>query len=252
MLKKANPSTELSTFTFHNREYTELEGYPTYRMIDEHEIRTITFADKPNDPWFVAADVCMVLGLAINPKTGTVAFQPSRYPNLTVEDVDQHRVLMNLRDGRQQRRPMWCLSESGLYKLVMRSDKPQAKAFQDWVTRDVLPAIRKNGGYVKGQEKLVTGEMSNAEFMAKALQMADATLKDAQAKIASLESQTETLIQQKGELAEDNAALEAVKAQMEPMVEKYRQFLCVDGTFNKEAAAGILGFRSAIMFNRWP
>jgi len=46
------------------------------------------------------------------------------------------------------------VSESGLYKLIMRSDKPQAKAFQDWVTRSVLPAIRKDGMYVMGEEKM--------------------------------------------------------------------------------------------------
>lgn len=40
------------------------------------------------------------------------------------------------------------ISESGLYKLILRSDKPEAKAFQDWVTKVVLPAIRKDGGYV--------------------------------------------------------------------------------------------------------
>ena len=41
----------------------------------------------------------------------------------------------------------------------MRSDKPEARAFQDWVTRDVLPAIRKDGAYVMGEEKVKTGEM---------------------------------------------------------------------------------------------
>jgi hypothetical protein len=51
-----------------------------------------------------------------------------------------------------------CVSESGLYKLIMRSDKPEAKDFQDWVTRVVLPAIRKDGGYVMGEEKVATGE----------------------------------------------------------------------------------------------
>lgn len=45
------------------------------------------------------------------------------------------------------------LSESALYKLILRSDKPDAKAFQDWVIRDVLPAIRKDGIYVAGKEK---------------------------------------------------------------------------------------------------
>ncbi len=47
--------------------------------------------------------------------------------------------------------PMVTVSESGLYKLIMRSDKPQAKAFQDWVAKEVLPSIRKTGSYVTGQ-----------------------------------------------------------------------------------------------------
>ena len=46
------------------------------------------------------------------------------------------------------------ISESGLYKLIMRSDKPQAKPFQDWVTKEVLPSIRKTGAYVVGQPSL--------------------------------------------------------------------------------------------------
>ena len=45
------------------------------------------------------------------------------------------------------------VSESGLYKLIMRSYKPEAKAFQNWVTQVVLPAIRKDGAYVMGEEK---------------------------------------------------------------------------------------------------
>lgn len=51
--------------------------------------------------------------------------------------------------------------ESGLYKLIMRSDKPEARQFQDWVTREVLPAIRKDGMYVAGEEKVKTSEMSD-------------------------------------------------------------------------------------------
>lgn len=49
------------------------------------------------------------------------------------------------------------ISESGLYKLTMRSDKPEAHQFQDWVTREVLPAIPKDGMYVAGEEKVKTG-----------------------------------------------------------------------------------------------
>lgn len=44
------------------------------------------------------------------------------------------------------------LSEPGLYRLIMRSDKPAARQFQDWVVRDVMPAIRKDGGYIAGEE----------------------------------------------------------------------------------------------------
>lgn len=50
------------------------------------------------------------------------------------------------------------VSESGLFKLISRSDKEAAKPFQDWVTRDVLPSIRKSGGYVLGQEDAKTPE----------------------------------------------------------------------------------------------
>lgn len=54
------------------------------------------------------------------------------------------------------------ISESGLYKLIMRAQRinPAVVEFQDWVTKVVLPAIRKDGAYIMGEEKVVTGEMS--------------------------------------------------------------------------------------------
>ena len=58
------------------------------------------------------------------------------------------------------------LAESGLYKIILRSSRPEARAFQDWVTRVVLPAIRKDGMYIKGEEKVATGEMTGDELMA--------------------------------------------------------------------------------------
>ena len=53
------------------------------------------------------------------------------------------------------------VSEPGLYKLIMRSDRPEARKFSDWVTSVVLPAIRKDGAYVMGEEKVLTGKMSS-------------------------------------------------------------------------------------------
>ena len=53
-------------------------------------------------------------------------------------------------------------------KLTLHSDKPQAHAFQDWMTRIVLSSIRKNGGYIAGQEQVASGAMTDMEFLAKA------------------------------------------------------------------------------------
>lgn len=91
-------------------------------------------------PWFVAADVAAVLGL----KNISVTLR-SKY----IGDGERAKSDLGLGCG-----PMNLVSESGLYKLVMRSDKPQAKDFQNWVTREVLPSIRKTGAYVTGQPSL--------------------------------------------------------------------------------------------------
>lgn len=59
----------------------------------------------------------------------------------------------------------WFISESGLYKLIMCSNKPEAKTFQDWVTKIVIPSVRKDGGYIMGEEKVTTGEMTEDELI---------------------------------------------------------------------------------------
>lgn len=100
-------------------------------------------------PWFVAADVCRILDLS-NP---TVAVRPLATDEWAKTNLAQRGLGAAI-----------IISESGLYRLVMRSDKPEARAFQDWVTRDVLPAIRKDGMYVAGEEKLKTGEMDEDEL----------------------------------------------------------------------------------------
>ena len=61
---------------------------------------------------------------------------------------------------------MTVINESGLYSLVLSSKLPTAKKFKRWVTSEVIPSIRKNGGYIAGQE-----EMSAEELMAKALKV---------------------------------------------------------------------------------
>ncbi len=123
-----------------------------------NSVRVVTI---DGEPWFVAKDVTEVLGLGGYPSDHTSRLAKDE---LTVLGRGDTRV-QNPRDLFDTRSPTVSLiSESGLYKLTMRSDKPDAKAFQDWVTREVLPSIRKHGIYVAGQEKVRTGALSLAEL----------------------------------------------------------------------------------------
>ncbi|WP_417728185.1 Bro-N domain-containing protein [Roseovarius sp.] len=106
-----------------------------------HSIRVI---EIDNAPWFVAADVCKALGFALKPD-GTVNTTHA-IRSLSVAEVITHRMSYNR--GRSNK----LVSESGLYKLIMRSDKPEAKAFQDWVRGTLLPSIRKDGWYIMGED----------------------------------------------------------------------------------------------------
>lgn len=96
---------------------------------EQKEVRTVQI---DGEPWFVAKDVCAILGLA------HIARSLSKIPD-TQKGVHQ----MNTLGGTQQ---LSIISEAGLYRLVMRSDKPEAEPFIAWVTEEVLPTIRKTGG----------------------------------------------------------------------------------------------------------
>jgi prophage antirepressor-like protein len=115
-----------------------------------------TYTDEHGNPWFMGMDVCNALNI-----TACNAYKKLDDSQKTL----MHRMHLGMKPGK----PFVLVSESGLYKLVMRSDKPEAKRFQDWVTKDVLPAIRKDGAYFLGEEKVKTGEMSEDELLLKAM-----------------------------------------------------------------------------------
>lgn len=96
-----------------------------------HRVRAILIEDKP---WFVVNDVCQALEIA-NPHN-VVARIDGRY-------LRQAEVA----DAVGRMRSTNVINESGLYKLVLRSDKPEAEKFQDWITDDVIPQIRETGAY---------------------------------------------------------------------------------------------------------
>lgn len=98
-----------------------------------NDVRVLT--DKRAEPWFVAKDICDVLG------TDTKDLR-------AILDADEIANLDTIEVHHTAGRAPLIVSESGFYKLVMRSRKPVAKEFQRWVTRDVLPSIRKHGAYM--------------------------------------------------------------------------------------------------------
>jgi prophage antirepressor-like protein len=126
----------------------------------------VRVVEREGEPWFVAADVCKALGYNVKADGSVNTTQALK--TLSPEEVTTTRI-----SGNRGSLPK-IISESGLYKLVMRSDKPEARAFQDWVTKVVLPAIRKDGAYVMGEEKVVTGEMSEDELVMKAMSIMQA------------------------------------------------------------------------------
>lgn len=96
-----------------------------------NEVRTI---ERDGEPWFVLKDVCEVLGL-----TDT---------NRTAERLDPDELTRTKLVSGGQGREMYIINESGLYNVILRSDKPEAKPFRKWVTSEVLPSIRKHGAYM--------------------------------------------------------------------------------------------------------
>ena len=128
----------------------------------------VRVVEQGGEPWFVAKDVCEALELS------NTSMAINRLE-------DDERAKFNL--GRQGSANV--VNEYGLYNLVLASRKPEAKAFKRWITHEVLPAIRKTGGYIAGSEK-----MSDAELMAKAVLVAQATIKERDARIAELETET--------------------------------------------------------------
>lgn len=133
------------------------------------EVRAVR---KDREPWFVLADVCKVLDIK----------NPSQLADRLDED---ERAMLDI--GRQGQ--TWVISESGLYAVILRSDKPEAKPFRKWVTAEVLPSIHKNGGYIMGQKG-----MAPEELLAQALLVAQRTLDEQTAKLETLEAENRKLM----------------------------------------------------------
>lgn len=129
-------------------------------------LRSLTIDGQP---WFVAKDICDALGLS-NPTKALASLDEDERNSLTIQEGNRgnpNRVVV---------------SESGLYALIMKSRKPEAKAFRKWVTSVVLPSLRKDGVYFAGQERPIPEDMTIDQLMAQisAMQAAVDARKEAQ------------------------------------------------------------------------
>lgn len=113
------------------------------------EIRTMTIE---GEPWFVAADVCRALEIG--------------NPSMAVERLDDDEKGISTIDTLGGKQRMTIINEPGLYSLVLSSRKPEAKAFKRWITHDIIPTIRKTGGYVNDTAQFIDsyfGQLDSAQ-----------------------------------------------------------------------------------------
>lgn len=118
-------------------ENTKLVNTLQIFSFNNREVRVVM---KNDEPWWVAKDVCDVLDI----QNVTQALERL--------DEDERSMFFIGRQGEAN-----VINESGLYALIFRSNKPEARKFRKWVTHDVLPSLRRNGAYVTGQEKDTNG-----------------------------------------------------------------------------------------------
>lgn len=150
------------------------------------------------ESWLVGKDTAESLGYN----------EPNKAIVRHVEEDDRMKypIIDNL--GRKQE--SWLINESGLYSLILSSKLPNVKKFKKWVTSEVLPQIRKTGGYIP-----IESEMSEAEIMAKALLISQRTIEQ---KDKLLKEKEVELVATKGELEDKNRFIGQISASKTSML----------------------------------
>ncbi len=202
-------------------------------VFEGHKVRIL---DQDGAPWFVLADVCKVLEIA-NVGNAAARLEPDERDDIRLTDAigrSQSTVIIN---------------EAGMYRLVLRSDKPEAKRFQKWVVTEVLPTIRKTGSYgadINAQIAQAISTMTAAQIaVVKGLALKAEDLE------ASLARETERRVETQNSLVKlevklCSAEAEAIGKQelidlLEPDAAAYREFMDQeDGTIGLQDAGRII------------
>jgi len=128
------------------------------KIFENTQFGQIRVIERDGEPWFVGKDVAEILGYS-NTRDALAKH---------VDEDDKGVAKCDTLGGAQE---VAIINESGLYSLVLRSNLPAAKQFKRWVTSEVLPAIRKSGGYIKAD-----AGMTPEEIMARAYLIAEETI----------------------------------------------------------------------------
>ena len=177
------------------------------------EIRTL---EINNEPWFVAKDICDILEI-----------KNSRQALTRLDEDEKSDVILN--DG-SQNRSMSAVNEYGLYNLILASRKKEAKECKRWITHEVIPSIRRHGGYIAGQE-----QMTDEELMAKAVLMA--------------KSKIQELNQRNQQLEMQNSQLTVVNEIMKPKAEYFDDLVDRNLLTSFRETAKTLGIKEKIFVN---
>lgn len=132
-----------------------------------------------NEPMFCLSDVCRVLDI----KNSSDAKTRLRKEGVVTAEVSTPIVSQGVDTGKNKTMSMTFINEPNLYKLIFQSRKEEAERFQDWVTSEVLPSIRKNGGYIMEKQ-----DETPEELMARALMIAQETLKRKEQRLLEAEA----------------------------------------------------------------
>ena len=136
--------------------------------------RIRTMVDEKGEPWFVGTDVAKMLG-----------YNQSDKAILRHTDEDD-RMKCTVTDNLGRGQNTFVINESGLYSLILASKLPQAKAFKRWVTAEVLPQIRKTGGYIPLKDK-DGRELTDLEIMCRAMEIMQKSIEQKEQLIADLQ-----------------------------------------------------------------
>ena len=136
------------------------------------EVRTMVIE---NEPYFAGKDVATILGY----KDTSDALK---------RHVDGEDKLTRCFTDSGQSREMYVINESGLYSLILSSKLPEAKKFKRWITSEVIPSIRKNGGYIANQENL-----TDDELLTRAVLVAQKKIAERDERIKALETDTQRM-----------------------------------------------------------